>query len=102
MRRGQGGRLPVPTTAEFTQAVIEECEIVACSGLKQGPLAAMKLALNSGHTATVCVDVLSAVILVQSLKALFSGCDTPPASPATITKTDTGIAIQAGHLSAPD
>jgi hypothetical protein len=42
MRRGQGGRLPIPTPAEFQQAVIDESEIVACSGLRQGLLAVMK------------------------------------------------------------
>jgi hypothetical protein len=67
--------LPIPTQGEFQQAVIDECEIVACSGLKEGPLAALTMALNSGHTATVCVDVLSAVILVDTLKAMFPGCD---------------------------
>jgi hypothetical protein len=102
MRRGQGGRLSIPTEAELQQAVIKESEIVACSGLRQGPLAVMKLALNTLYTATVCVDVHSAVILVATLKELFPGCDSPQASPAIVTRTDNGIAVQAGHQSAPD
>jgi hypothetical protein len=70
--------------------------------LRQGPLAVMKLALNTLHTARVCVDVHSEVILVASLKELFPGCDTPPASPAIVTRTDAGITVQVGHQSAPD
>jgi hypothetical protein len=57
------------------------------------------MALNSGHTATVCVDVLSAVTLVATLKAMFPGCDTPPASPAIVTQVENGIGVQAGHQS---
>jgi hypothetical protein len=99
MRRGQGERMPVPTKAEFEQAVIDDCEIVACSALKSGPIAALAMALNNGGTATVCVTELGAVRLVATLKALFPGCDSPPGSPTIITKTEDGIAVQAGHMS---
>lgn len=99
MRRGQGGRLPVPRKAEFEKVVIEDAEIVACSALRSGPLAALAMALNNGGTATVCVDELSAVILVATLKALFPSCESPPASPAIVTRTENGIAVQAGHMS---
>jgi hypothetical protein len=102
MRRGQGGRLPIPTVAELQKAIIDESMIVACSGLRQGPLAIMKLALNTLHTADVCVDSHSATILVAGLKALFPGCDTAPGSPAIVTQTESGVAVQAGHQSAPD
>jgi hypothetical protein len=99
MRRGHGNRMPVPTKEEFERAVIEDLEIVACSALKPGPIAALAMALNAGHTATVCVDELSAVLLVATLKALFPGCDSPLGSPAIITKTENGLAVQAGHMS---
>jgi hypothetical protein len=99
MRRGQGDRLPIPTEDEFEKAVVSESEIVACSGRREGPLAALCMALNSGHTATVCVDELSAVQLVAALKALFPGCDTPPASPAVLTEIENGIGVQVGHQS---
>lgn len=99
MRRGQGDRLPFPTHDEFQNAVVSELEIVACSGRREGPLGALCMALNSGHTATVCVDVLSAVTLVATLKAMFPGCDTPPASPAIVTQVENGIGVQAGHQS---
>jgi hypothetical protein len=78
---------------------VNESEIVACSDRREGPLAALCMALNSGHTATVCVDELSAVNLVATLKALFPGCDTPTASPAILTQIENGIGVQAGHQS---
>ena len=99
MRRGQGDRLPIPTQDEFQQAVLNDSEIVACSGRKEGPLAALCVALNTGATATVSVDELGAVYLVATLKALFPGCDTPTASPAVLTPIENGIGVQAGHQS---
>jgi hypothetical protein len=102
MRRGQGGRLPIPTVEELQQAIIAENQIVACAGRRQGPLAVMTLALNTMEKATVCVDTLSAVILVATLKELFPGCDTPPGSPAIVTRTGAEITVQAGHQSSDD
>lgn len=99
MRRGQGGRLPIPTQEEFKRVVVGESEIVACSGRRKGPLGALCMALNRGHTATVCVDELSAVILVATLKAMFPGCDKPVASLAIVTQIENGIGVQAGHQS---
>jgi hypothetical protein len=99
MRRGHGDRIPIPTHDEFQKAVVSESELVACSGRREGPLAALCMALNSGHTATVCVDVLGAVNLVATLKVLFPGCDTPTASPAILTQIENGIGVQAGHQS---
>jgi hypothetical protein len=69
MGRGHGERLPIPTHDDFQRAVVAESEIVACSGRREGPLGALCMALNSGHTATVCVDVLGVVNLVATLKA---------------------------------
>jgi hypothetical protein len=102
MRSGQGGRLPIPTVEELQQVVIAQNQIVACAARRQGPLAVMTLALNTMETATVCVDTHSAVILVAALKELFPGCDKPMGSPAVVTRTQTEIAVQAGHQSAPD
>jgi hypothetical protein len=99
MRRGQGGRMPIPTKQQFEKAVLDDSEIVACSALKPGPIAALAMSLDNGGTATVCVTELGAVNLVATLKALFPGCDSPPGSPAIITKTEEGIAVQAGHMS---
>jgi hypothetical protein len=94
MRHEHRDRLPVPTHDEFQKAVIDQTEIVACSGRKEGPSAALYMALNSGHTATVRVDVVGAVDLVATFKPLFPGCDTSPASPAP---TENGIGVQAGN-----
>jgi hypothetical protein len=99
MRRGQGRRLPIPTHDEFQKAVVGELEIVACAGRREGPLGALCMALNSGHTATVCIDTLSAVRLVATLKVMFPGCDTPAASPTIATAIENGIGVQAGHQS---
>ena len=99
MRRGHGDRLPIPTHDEFQKAIVNESEIVACSGRRERPLAALCMALNSGHTATVCVDVLGAVNLVATLKALFPDCDKPMASPAIQMSIENGIGVQAGHQS---
>ena len=57
------------------------------------------MALDTGHTATVCVDTLSAVRLVATLKVMFPGCDAPPASGAVVTEIENGIGVQAGHQS---
>lgn len=57
MRRGQGGRPPIPTHEEWQKVVLIESEVVACSGRLDGALGAMCMALNNGMTATVCVDV---------------------------------------------
>lgn len=97
--RGQGGRLPIPTHDEFAKVVVEDSVIVACAGRREGPLAALCMALETGYTATVCVNTLSAVQLVATLKAMFPGCDTPPASPAIVTQIENGIGVQAGHQS---
>jgi hypothetical protein len=99
MRRGQGSRLPIPTHDEFQKAVLGDCEIVACAGRREGPLGALCMALNSGHTATVCVDLLSAVTIVATLKKMFPECDKPMASPAIVTEVENGIGVQAGHQS---
>ena len=99
MRRGHGDRLPIPTHDEFQKAVVNETQLVACSGRREGSLAALCMALNSGHTATVCVDMLGAVRLVATLNAMFPGCDTPTASPAILTQIENGIGVQAGHQS---
>jgi hypothetical protein len=99
MRRGQGGRLPIPTHDEFAKAVVDDSVIVACAGRREGPLGALCMALDTGHTAMVCVDTLSAVRLVATLKAMFPGCDTPTASPAIVTPIENGIGVQAGHQS---
>jgi hypothetical protein len=99
MRRGNGGRLPVPTLREFEQACVSDSEIVACSGLRRGPLAALSMALNNRHTATVCLDELSAVHLVAAVTALFPSAISPNASPALTNKTADGIEVQVGHQS---
>ncbi len=72
MRRGQGDRLPIPTHVEFEKAVVSEGEIVACSGRKEGPLAALCMALNNSYTATVCVDELGAVNSGRDLEGAIS------------------------------
>jgi hypothetical protein len=86
---------------------LSELEIVACSGRREGPLGALCMDLNSGHTATVCVNVLSAVTLVATLKAMFPGSDTPPTSPAIVTQSKMELeyrrdtkAVDAGYSAA--
>ncbi len=100
MRRGQGERLPVPTPDEYASASAEGREIAACSGLKSGPLSVMKLACHNGDTATVCVDEYAALCLSEALKAFFPTLATAPASPAKVDRTEAGIEVQAGHMSA--
>ncbi len=89
---------------EWQKVVLNESEIVACSGRLEGPLGAMCMALNNGMNATVCVDVLSAVTIVATLKAMFPGCDTPPGGGGAVkTQLESGfVGVQAGHQSAPD
>jgi hypothetical protein len=99
VQRGQGGRVPVPSLTELMKAAAEGREIVALSGLKHGPLAALTLSLLNGGTATVYMDELGAHILFESVKALFPNIGSSPASPVRITKTETGMEIQAGHMS---
>ena len=105
MRRGQGSRLPIPTHDEFNNTVIGhnpilgDTEIVACAGRREGKFGALSMALSNGLTATVCVDLLSAVIIVATLKEMFPNCDKSVASPAIVTQVDNGIGVQAGHQS---
>jgi hypothetical protein len=99
-RHGQGGHLPIPTLEDLKSAIAEEREMVACSALKHGPLAAVTLALDSGATATVCLDELGAHYLSEALKHLFPAvASTPPASPVKVAKTDDGFGIQVGYQS---
>jgi hypothetical protein len=99
MRRGQGGRVPVPSLTELMKAADEGREIVALSGLKHGPLAALTLSHHNSGTATVYMDEHRAHILFESVKTLFPNIGSPPASPVIVTKTETGMEIQAGHMS---
>jgi len=100
MRRGRGDRLPVPTLEELNEASASEREIVACSGLRYGPLIALKLACHNGDTATVCLDTVGRFYLLEALKALIpQGDQSPPASPVKVRGTPEGVEIQVGHMS---
>jgi hypothetical protein len=98
MRRGQGGRLAVPTIGDLMKADEQEREVVACSGLRFGPLTALTIALHNGDTATVCLNDIGSVVLLDALRALFP--NSTPTSAALVKETANGIEVQVGHLSA--
>src|ERR1700682_5659162 len=97
LRRGQGGRVPLPTPEQFKDAVALDHEIDACSGVPFGPLIAMNIAFRNGDISTVSLDEVGALHLVDALKVLFPGIESPPASSAIRLP---GGAVQAGHMSA--
>jgi hypothetical protein len=101
MRRGQGERLPVPTLQELNEAMTTGLQIVACSGLRSGPLIALKLGCHNGGIATVYLDVIGRHYLLEALKVLVPRADqSPPASPVIRRETPDGIEIQVGYMSA--
>jgi hypothetical protein len=59
----------------------------------------MKLACRNGDIATVVLDEYAALCLSEALKALFPGIESPPASPLIRRETETGVEVQAGHMS---
>jgi hypothetical protein len=97
LRRGQGERVPPPTQEQFKEAVALDRAIDACSGVSFGPLIAMNIAFRNGDISTVCLDQIGALHLVDALKILFPGIESPPASSA---RRLPGGAVQAGHMSA--
>jgi hypothetical protein len=100
MRRGQGGRVQVPTVAQITEAMQNDMEMAACAGLRHGPLAALTISLSGGGEATIFLDELGALHLFEALKALFPSIASPLASPAIISRTPEGdTQVQVGHKS---
>ena len=100
MRRGQGGRVPVPTVKQITAAIQNDMEMAACAGLRHGPLAALTISLSSGGEATIFLDELGASYLFEAVKALFPIIASGHASPAIIGRTSDGdITVQVGHKS---
>lgn len=100
MRRGHGGRLPVPTVAELSNAAAEGREIVACSGLRHGPLRALRIGCHNNDIATVALNEHAALCLFAALKALFPNIESAPASPAKVRPTENGTEVECGHMSA--
>ncbi len=98
MRRGEGGRVPIPTKQETDEAYELGREIVACSGVRPGPIIHMNIAFHKAGISTVILDEDGARCLLAALKALFPRVAGVPASPATIRAT--GIEVQEGHMSA--
>ena len=98
--QGHGGRLPVPTLAELNRACEEGREVVACSGLRYGPLTALSIACRNGDTATLSLNANAGHVLVQALIALFPEAQATGA--ARVKRTDTGCEVQVGHLSSQE
>jgi hypothetical protein len=100
MRRGQGGRVEVPTVAQIPEAIQNEMEMAACAGLRHGPLAALTISLSGGGEATIFLDELGAIYLFEAVKALFPNIGSGPASHAIIDRTPAGdIQVRVGHKS---
>jgi hypothetical protein len=97
LRRGQGGRVPLPTEQQFKEAHALDRAIDACSGVSFGPLIAMNIAFRNSDISTVYLDRVGALHIVDALKILFPGIEAPPASSA-IRLPEGGV--QAGHMSA--
>jgi hypothetical protein len=98
MRRGRGGRVPLPTRAEMREAVEQDREVVACSGVKDGPQIFLKVAFHNGDISTVYLGPTGSLRLLMALKALVP--DGPIISASQTTKTETGFTVQEGHMSA--
>jgi hypothetical protein len=99
MRRGHGERLPVPSLQDLTEVSAAGHEVVACSALRYGPRSIMSIACHSGDIATVCLDEHAAFCLFEVLKVLYPAIASAPASPVKVQKTESGIGLQAGHVS---
>lgn len=99
MRRGQGDRVPIPTTADLSEAISLDREIVACSGKRFGPLIALTVAFHNADKSTVCLNEYAALCLLGALKALFPGIESSPASPARVRGTEGDVEVQCGHMS---
>ena len=67
MRRGQGGRVPIPTRAEIDKSEAQSREIVACSGVRLGPPIYMKFAFNNGDSSTASLGPTGAHHLLSAL-----------------------------------
>lgn len=98
MRRGQGGRVPVPTLKEITEAAGEGREIVACAGVAYESMIVLKLACHNGDTATVLLGPHGRSVLSRALMAL-SPKDLQPRA-ARVTDSDLGPTVQLGYTSA--
>jgi hypothetical protein len=99
MRRGHGERLAVPTLQDLNEVSAAGHEVVACSALRYGPLSVVSIACHSGDVATVCLDEYAALCLFEVLKVLFPAIAAAPASPVKVQKTESGMGLQAGHVS---
>ena len=100
MNREDEDLLPVPTLQDLKETAAAGHEVVACSALRSGPRAIVSIACRSGENATVCVDQHAALCLFEMLKALFPPIASSPVSPVKLQRTEGGIGLQAGRLSA--
>jgi hypothetical protein len=98
MRRGQGGRLSIPTESQLAEQIEEGREIVACSGARFGPLSALSIVCHNADIATLGLDEYAAGCLVGVLKALFP--DSEKVRATVVTEGVNGVQAQAGHMSA--
>jgi hypothetical protein len=57
MRRGQGGRAPIPTKEEIDEALSLDREIVAVSVKQIELMTYMKFAFHNGDTSTVSLGI---------------------------------------------
>jgi hypothetical protein len=71
MRRGHGARPPIPTKKDLEETIAGDREIVACSGLRYGPLTALTMCLHNGGAAMVCLNDIGSMVLLEALRALF-------------------------------
>jgi hypothetical protein len=99
MRR-EAERLPIPTLQDLKETSEAGHEVIACSALRSGPRSVISLACRSGEIATVCFDQHAALCLFEVLKLLFPAIASAPVSPLEIQRTESGIGLQAGYLSA--
>jgi hypothetical protein len=91
--------LPVPSLQDLTEVSVAGHEVVACSALRFGPRSVMSIACDSGDITTVCLDEHAALCLFEVLKVLYPAIASAPASPMKVQKTESGIGLQAGHVS---
>jgi hypothetical protein len=97
MRRGQGKPLPIPSEEEIVATVAKESGVVACSGVRRGPLIVLSMALHNGGTATVYLDALGQTSLLAALKALVPNSESIPAS--QLIDGELGLQVQEGNRS---
>jgi hypothetical protein len=100
MRHGQGERVPIPTTDEIADVILEDREIVAVSAVKYGPLIYMKFAFHNGDISTAALGPNGQLRLIEALKVLLPEHAESPAAGVIKLETERGFVIQSGHMSA--